>query len=112
MSQWLFTEKYRPQKVSDCILPGSIKNSFQSFVLEKNMPNLILAGISGVGKTSVAIAALNEMDVDYLKINSALKRGMDTIRDEMTQFSTTLSMQGGRKFIVLDEADGILPDAQ
>lgn len=112
MGEFIWTEKYRPEKVADCILPGTIKNSFQSFVLEKNMPNLILAGIPGVGKTSVAIATLIEMDVDYIKINSALKRGMDTVREEMTQFATTLSMQGGRKFIVLDEADGILPDAQ
>jgi DNA polymerase III delta prime subunit len=112
MNDFLWTEIYRPHKVQDCVLPVSIKNFFQGFVDQKDMPNLILAGISGVGKTSIALATLDEIGCDYIKINSALKRGIDTVRDEMMQFATTMSFNPGRKFIILDEADGILPDSQ
>jgi DNA polymerase III delta prime subunit len=112
MQHYLWTEIYRPTTVADCVLPAHIKDKFQAFVDAKNMPNLILTGPSGLGKTSVAIAALEEIGCDYIKINAKLKRGIDTIREEMMQFATTMSFTEGRKFIVLDEADGMLPDAQ
>jgi DNA polymerase III delta prime subunit len=112
MEQYLWTEKYRPNTVAACVLPDHIKYLFQAFVLKRNVPNLILSGPSGLGKTSVAIAALEEIGCDYIKINSKLKRGIDTIREEMMQFASTMSFKEGRKFIVLDEADGMLPDAQ
>jgi DNA polymerase III delta prime subunit len=112
MQQYLYTEKYRPPTVSDCVLPAHIKEKFQAFVIKGNMPNSILTGPSGLGKTSVAIAALEEIGCDYIKINAKLKRGIDVIREEMMQFATTMSFKEGRKYIVLDEADGMLPDAQ
>lgn len=112
MEQFLWTEKYRPQTVAECVLPDHIKEKFQAFVIKGNMPNTILTGPSGLGKTSVALAALQEIGCDYIKINAKLKRGIDTIREEMMQFATTMSFKEGRKYIVLDEADGMLPDSQ
>src|ERR1700735_3025868 len=112
MDQYLWTEKYRPRVVGDCVLPDHIKEKFQAFAIKGDIPNSILTGPSGLGKTSVAIAALEESGRDYIKINSKLKRGIDTIRDEMMQFATTMSFNEGRKYIVLDEADGMLTDAQ
>jgi DNA polymerase III delta prime subunit len=111
-NHFLWTELYRPKTVAECVLPDHIKEKFQAFVIKGNMPNSILTGPSGLGKTSVAIAALEEIGCDYIKINSKLKRGIDTIREEMMQFATTMSFKEGRKYIVLDEADGMLPDAQ
>jgi replication-associated recombination protein RarA len=112
MEHFGWTEKYRPHTVAECVLPAPIKEKFQAFVNVKNMPNLILTGPSGLGKTSVALATLDEIGCDYIKINAKLKRGIDVIRDEMMQFATTMSFTEGRKFIVLDEADGMLSDAQ
>src|ERR1700744_5832016 len=112
MDHYLWTEIYRPQTVAECILPDHIKEKFQAFVIKRNMPNLILTGPSGLGKTSDAISCLKEIGCDYIVINSKLKRGIDTIREEMMQFASTMSFSEGRKFIVLDEADGMLSDAQ
>jgi DNA polymerase III delta prime subunit len=112
MKHYLWTEIHRPCTVAQCVLPAQIKDKFQAFVINKNMPNLILTGPSGLGKTSVALATLDEIGCDYIKINMKLKRGIDVVREEMTQFATTMSFTEGRKFILLDEADGMLADAQ
>lgn len=106
--EFLWTESHRPQKVADCILPDRIKSQFQSYVDAKNMPNLILTGSPGLGKTSVAIATLIEMDVDFIKINSSLEKGLDTIRDKVMNFASTVSFSEGRKYVVFDEADGMM----
>jgi DNA polymerase III delta prime subunit len=110
--QWLWTEKFRPSKIEDCILPENIKEIFQSFVKEKNIPNLLIVGSPGVGKTSAAIAMIEEIDGEWIKVNSSLDRGIDVIRNEIAEFASSVSFKSGRKYIVLDEADGLTTGAQ
>lgn len=110
--EFLWVEKYRPHKLADCILPERLRETFQSFLDRKEIPNLILSGSPGLGKSSVALALLDELDVDWLKINAAKNRGIDVVRTDIEQFSTTVSLKEGRKYIVLDEADGMTKEAQ
>jgi DNA polymerase III delta prime subunit len=109
---WNWTEKYRPKKVNDCILKNNIRELFLGFLKEKNVPNLILSGSSGVGKTSVAIALLEELDCDFIKINASLERGIDVVRNKIMDFASSMSLREGRKYIILDEADGMNDFAQ
>src|SRR5271166_2663276 len=111
IDNFLWVEKYRPQTVAECILPTHLKTKFQTFVNQKVIPSLILSGPPGIGKTSVAIAMIKELKADYIKINAAKERGIDVVRDRMEQFASTVSLRGGRKYIILDEADGISPSA-
>jgi DNA polymerase III delta prime subunit len=108
--EFLWVEKYRPHSVSETIIPAEMKKPFQKFVDDKNVPNIILAGRSGIGKTTIARAMLDEMDCDYILINSSLDRGLDVIRNDIAQFASSVSLRGGRKYVILDEADN-LPDA-
>lgn len=108
----LWVQKYRPQKVADTILPELTKKSFQKFVDDNNVPNLLLAGSPGTGKTTAAKAMLEELGCDYIIINAALNRGIDTVRSEISTFASAISLAGGRKYIILDEADYLTPDAQ
>lgn len=112
MTEFLFSQKYRPQKVSECILPERLKKVFQEFVDNKTIPNLMLTGTAGVGKTSVALAMCEEMGINYLFINSSEERGIDTLRTKIRGYASTVSLTGGRKVIILDEADYITPEAQ
>jgi DNA polymerase III delta prime subunit len=112
MEEFLFTEKYRPNKVADCILPDRIKKVFQEYVNTKNIPNLMLTGTAGVGKTTVALAMCEEIGLNYLFINSSDERGIDTLRTKIRNYASTVSLVGGRKVIILDEADYITPEAQ
>lgn len=107
-----WADKYRPTTVKECILPERIKSLFQGYVDDKNIPNLVLAGPPGVGKTSVALAMLDEIDADYIKINSSLKKGIDVIRNEVMDFASSVSFKDGRKYIVFDEGDGMLKASQ
>jgi DNA polymerase III delta prime subunit len=108
----LWVQKYRPQKVADTILPELTKKTFQKFVDDNNVPNLLLAGSPGTGKTTAAKAMLEELGCDYIIINAALNRGIDTVRVEISTFASAISLAGGRKYIILDEADYLTPDAQ
>ena len=108
----LWVQKYRPQKVADTILPELTKKSFQKFIDDNNVPNLLLAGSPGTGKTTAAKAMLEELGCDYIIINAALNRGIDTVRSEISTFASAISLAGGRKYIILDEADYLTPDAQ
>lgn len=108
--QYLWTEKYRPKTVRDTILPLKMKNVFQQFVNQKNIPNLILSGNSGTGKTTIARALLEEIGSDYTIINSSLHANMDALRTEIGSFASSVSLLGGRKYIILDEADGLNPN--
>lgn len=108
----LWVQKYRPQKVADTILPELTKKAFQKFVDDNNVPNLLLAGSPGTGKTTAAKAMLEELGCDYMIINAALNRGIDTVRSEISTFASAISLAGGRKYIILDEADYLTPDAQ
>jgi len=108
---FLWVEKYRPAKVRDCILPTDLKETFQQFVDQDNIPNLILAGSAGVGKTSIAKAMLNEMGCDSIIINGSMKGNIDTLRTEIQQYASTVSLAGGRKYVILDEADYLNPQS-
>jgi DNA polymerase III delta prime subunit len=103
--EFLWVEKYRPKTVSDCILPQRLKNVFQAYVDKKEIPTLLLAGTAGVGKTTVAKALCNEVDCDYLFINGSDENGIDTFRSKIKQYAGSLSLDGGRKVIIIDEAD-------
>ena len=102
---YLWVEKYRPRTVSDCILPEDLKNTFQEFVDNKNVPNLLLSGVAGVGKTTIALAMLNELGCDSIIINGSLSGNIDTLRNEIQRFASSVSLMGGRKYVILDEAD-------
>lgn len=108
----LWVQKYRPQRVADAILPETTKKSFQKFVDDVNIPNLLLTGSPGTGKTTVAKAMLEELGCDYIIINAALNRGIDVVRSEISTFASSISLSGGRKYIILDESDYLTPDAQ
>jgi DNA polymerase III delta prime subunit len=112
MEEFLFTERYRPKTVEDCILPDRIKSVFQSCVEKKTIPNMMLVGPAGTGKTTIAKAMCNEVACDYLFINSSDERGIDTLRTKITNYASSISLTGGSKVIILDEADGITPQAQ
>lgn len=105
MEEFLWSEKYRPHKVSDIILPERYKKALQTIVDKKKVPNLLLSGPPGVGKTSAARAVLDEIGADYMIINASLDGSKDTLRNEIKDFATTMSMEGGRKYVILDEAD-------
>lgn len=102
---FLWVEKYRPKTVEETILPADLKATFQQFVDQKNIPNLILAGSQGVGKTTIAKAMLEELDCDYIVINGSLNGNIDTLRNEIMNFASSVSLMGGRKYVILDEAD-------
>jgi DNA polymerase III delta prime subunit len=105
MEHLLWVEKYRPHKVQDCILPVSLKSTFQEFVDKEFIPNLILSGGAGTGKTTVARAMLSQLDLDHYFINGSLSGDIDTLRNDIQQFASTMSLSGGRKYVIIDEAD-------
>jgi DNA polymerase III delta prime subunit len=109
--QFAWVEKYRPKTVEDTILPAHLKKTFKQFVNKKDFPNLILAGRPGIGKTTVAMAMLDELKKDYIIINGSLEgRQIDTLRHDMTNYVTTMSLRSsGRKYIIIDEADLMNP---
>jgi DNA polymerase III delta prime subunit len=105
MEEFLYVEKYRPKTVSDTILPEKLKSVFQKFVEQKNVPNLILSGRAGVGKTTIARAMLEEIGCDYIIINGSLNAQIDRLRTDIANFASTTSFVGGRKYVIIDEAD-------
>jgi DNA polymerase III delta prime subunit len=108
---FLWVEKYRPKTVVDTILPDQTKTMFQTFVDQENVPNLILSGSAGVGKTTIARAMLSELDCDYIIINGSMNGNIDTLRNQIQQFASSVSLQGGRKYVILDEADYLNPNS-
>lgn len=102
---FLWVEKYRPHKIEDCILPESLKATFSEFVKQGSIPNLLLTGSQGTGKTTVARAMCEELGVDYIEINGSMNGGIDTLRTEIKNFASTISFTGTRKMVILDEAD-------
>jgi DNA polymerase III delta prime subunit len=103
--EFLWTQLYRPRKIEDCILPKSLKDTFQEFVKQGNVPNLLLCGTQGTGKTTVARALCEELGFDVLEINGSMNGGIDTLRNEIKNFASTISFSGSRKAVILDEAD-------
>ena len=102
---FLWVEKYRPKTIEDTILPAELKSTFQQFIDQKNIPNLILSGTAGVGKTTVARAMLEELGCDYIIINGSMNGNIETLRQEILNFASSVSLSGGRKYVILDEAD-------
>jgi len=102
---FLWVEKYRPHTINDTVLPADLKETFQKFVDQKNIPNLILSGTAGVGKTTVARAMLDQLECDYIIINGSLNGNIDTLRNDILNFASSVSFSGGRKYVILDEAD-------
>ena len=114
-NDFLWVEKYRPQKVQDCILPKNIKQTFQDFVDRGEIPNLLLCGPPGIGKTTIAKALCNELGVDFYVINGSDEgRFLDTVRNQAKNFASTVSLQGNGKpkVIIIDEADNTTNDVQ
>lgn len=109
----LFVEKYRPRVISDCILPKATAKEFKSFIEKGAIPNLLLVGPAGTGKTTSAIALCNELDYEYIMINGSNEgRLIETIRSKITLFGSSMSIEGKRKCVIVDEADGMPNDPQ
>ena len=109
--EFLWVEKYRPRNISECILPDATKKIFLDFVTRKEIPNLLLCGTAGVGKTTVARALCNELGADFVLINGSEERNIDTLRTKIKQFASTVSLSGGPKIVILDEADYLNPQS-
>lgn len=107
----LWVEKYRPHKVADTVLPKAMKDTFQVFVDKGEMPNLLLVGTPGTGKTTIAKAVLDEIGADYITINGSMNGNIDTLRNEIMAFASSMSFSGGRKYVILDEADYLNPNS-
>jgi DNA polymerase III delta prime subunit len=107
----LWVEKYRPKKVEDCILPDFIKKTFLEYVNKKEIPNLLLSGTAGVGKTTVAKALCNEVGCDFIVINGSDESGIDVLRNKIKNYASSVSLSGGRKVIIIDEADYLNPNS-
>jgi len=110
--EFLWSEKYRPRTIRDCILPKELSDTFLAFIEKGEIPNMLLNGSAGVGKTSVARALCEELGWDYILINSGESSGIDKVRTDMRQFASSMSLQGKPKAIILDEADRITIAAQ
>lgn len=103
----LWTEKYRPHRIADCVLPAAVKTTFQDFVKAGHVPNMTLSGSAGIGKTSVAKALCDELDFDFLYINCSENGNIDMLRTDIREYCSTASLNGQKKGVILDEADGL-----
>ena len=110
-TEFLWVEKYRPKKVSDTILPASLKTTFQKIIDGKELPNMLFTGTAGLGKTTVARALCNELGCDYILINGSEEGNIDTLRTKIKQFASSVSLHGGFKVVILDEADYLNPQS-
>ena len=111
MDTFLWVEQYRPKTVKDCILSDSLKDTFDFFLDQGNLPNLILSGGPGIGKTTIAKAVLDEIGATYMMINGSEESGIDVLRTKIKNFASTVSLEGGRKYLILDEADYLNPQS-
>lgn len=105
----IWSEKYRPQTIDECILPNETKNAFKNFVEKKDIPNMLLSGKPGIGKTTVALAMCKELDCDVLFIKGSDENGIDVLRGKINTFASTVSLSGGMKVVIIDEGDGLSP---
>jgi len=111
MENFLWVEEYRPKDVSSCILPKNLKDTFTEFVESETIPNLILSGGPGVGKTTIAKAMIEQIGATYMMINGSEESGIDVLRTKIKNFASTVSLEGGRKYLILDEADYLNPQS-
>ena len=115
MSDFIWVEKYRPKTIDECILPDRIKNTFKEFLVKGEIPNLLLAGPPGIGKTTVAKALCEQLGADYFVINGSDEgRFLDTVRNQAKNFASTMSLTSDskHKVIIIDEADNTTSDVQ
>ena len=105
MNQYLWTEKYRPSTIDECILPESMKKTFREFIDSGELPNFLFCGGAGVGKTTVAKALCNEIGAEYLFINGSEESGIDVLRSKIKSFASSVSLTDAKKVVILDEAD-------
>ena len=110
-NDFLWVEKYRPSTINECILPESLKTTFQDIVKAKELPNMLFTGTAGLGKTTVAKALCNSLGLDYIIINGSEDGNIDTLRGKIKQFASSISLQGGHKVVILDEADYLNPQS-
>ena len=110
-NNFLWVEKYRPRTISETILPDSLKQVFQKIVETGELPNMLFTGSAGLGKTTVAKALCNELGNDFIIINGSEEGNIDTLRTKIKQFASTVSLQGGYKVVILDEADYLNPQS-
>ena len=108
---FLWVEKYRPKIVSDTILPKNLKETFQKIVDSGKLPNMLFTGTAGLGKTTIAKAICNELNLDYIVINGSEEGNIDTLRGKIKQFASSVSLQGDVKVVILDEADYLNPQS-
>ena len=111
MQHLLWTEAHRPKTIEECILPERLKKPFQEYVNSEKIPHLLLSGGAGVGKTTVAKAMCNQIDADYIMINGSDESGIDVFRTKIKNFASSMSFTGGRKVIIIDEADYLNPNS-
>ena len=108
---FLWVEKYRPRKLDDCILPDEQLNTFRQFVATGEIPNMLLCGSAGVGKTTIARAICEELGCDYIIINGSEESGIDVLRTKIRDFASSVSFNGKTKVVILDEADYLNPNS-
>jgi len=111
VQEYLWVEKYRPQKIDDCILPKQLKDTFKEFIGSGELPNFLFAGGPGIGKTTVAKALCNEVGAEFLLINGSEESGIDTLRTKIKSFASTVSLTDSKKVVILDEADYLNPNS-
>jgi len=111
MQEFLWVEKYRPKTIDECILPSQIKKEFSEVLKQKELQNMMFTGTAGVGKTTVAKALCNQLQLDYIVINGSEESGIDTLRNKIKQFASSVSLSGGYKVVILDEADYLNPQS-
>jgi DNA polymerase III delta prime subunit len=111
--EFLFTECHRPKTIEECILPESLKDYFLSIRDSGEVPNLLLSGSHGMGKTTIAMALADELQRDFMKINGSKERNIDVVRNKVSSYASTVSLSSmGKKFLLIDEADNLTHDAQ
>lgn len=111
MNDFLWVEKYRPQTIEETILPPSLKKTFRNIVDKGELPNMLFTGTAGLGKTTVAKALCKQLDLDYIIINGSEEGNIDTLRGKIKQFASSVSLSGGFKVVILDEADYLNPQS-
>ena len=110
-TDFLWVEEYRPKTINDCILPPSLKTLFSSFIKKGELSNLLLSGTPGIGKTTVAKALCEQLNCDWIMINGSEEGGIDVLRNKIKNFASTVSLSGGKKVVILDEADYLNPQS-
>jgi DNA polymerase III delta prime subunit len=112
VENYLWVEKYRPNNVNECILPESVKKTFNDFIADGEIPHMILSGSAGTGKTTLAKAISNQLNADMLYLNASNENSVEVIRNKVTQFASTVSFEGNLKIVLLDESDYLSINAQ